>query len=345
MTLGADARGGSATAARSRSRAPARAGRRRDAAARRAVDRVFAEALDQLVVADGVRATPVLVGQPSSSSARRMPSASAPSVPGSGREVLVGDERRCGCGTGRRRSASRRSCGRSRSAATGAAPWTSGSSPSRRSARACSHSSGSTSGDCPFGCRRRRRRRRADGADEVRCADRGHEPVGHHAALQHALRAEVRSTAGPTRGPCRSIACAMPAARRVQRLVPGGRPELAGALRPGPDQRVQQALGRVHALEVVGHLAAEESGGDRMVGAAGELVARPSSTVTWKAQVSGQSCGQAPRTRAMPRSYLRRELGARRSALLGLAAGVVLEDHLAQPDGLGVTSTHSSVAR
>ena len=57
-----------------------------------------------------------------------------------------------------------------------------------------------------------------------------------------------------------------------------------------------QPIGVVGALDVAVHLGAEEALRERVVGVAAHRTARPCSTVTSIAHVSGQSCGQAPRT-------------------------------------------------
>ena len=59
-----------------------------------------------------------------------------------------------------------------------------------------------------------------------------------------------------------------PARSEVERLVPGRLAESALALGARTDERVQEPLRGVHALEVVGDLAAQESGGDRVFGVA-----------------------------------------------------------------------------
>ena len=67
----------------------------------------------------------------------------------------------------------------------------------------------------------------------------------------------------------RRAARSLPAARGggVERLVPGRPPERP-PLRACAHERMQQPLLRVHALEVVRHLAAQEAGRDRVVGVA-----------------------------------------------------------------------------
>ena len=73
--------------------------------------------------------------------------------------------------------------------------------------------------------------------------------------------------------------------------------EAAAALRADALQRMQHALGVVGPLGIARDLRAQRAVRRRMVRVAVTLTARPSSTVTSIAQVSGQSCGQAARTR------------------------------------------------
>jgi hypothetical protein len=56
----------------------------------------------------------------------------------------------------------------------------------------------------------------------------------------------------------------------VQGLVPGDAREAPLALAPHALQRVQQAVGAVHAVEVLVHLGAEEALGEAVVGVAAE---------------------------------------------------------------------------
>ena len=54
----------------------------------------------------------------------------------------------------------------------------------------------------------------------------------------------------------------------VQRLVPGDPlegPRTGAALGRNPSHGIQQAIGRVHAIQVLGYLAAEKSTSDRMI--------------------------------------------------------------------------------
>jgi hypothetical protein len=64
----------------------------------------------------------------------------------------------------------------------------------------------------------------------------------------------------------------------VERLIPARTPEAAVGLRPVPDQRLEQPILGVDAIEVVGHLSAEEAGRDRMLRIAGH-VGRPALVV------------------------------------------------------------------
>jgi hypothetical protein len=58
-------------------------------------------------------------------------------------------------------------------------------------------------------------------------------------------------------------------------LVPRGAAELGRALRAVADQRMQQPLVRVHAVEVVGDLAAEKAVRDRVLRVAADLDGPP----------------------------------------------------------------------
>ena len=63
---------------------------------------------------------------------------------------------------------------------------------------------------------------------------------------------------------------AQPGRGEVERLVPVGLAELALAFGAGADQRPQDPLLGVDAVEVVGDLAAEEAGRDRVLGVAAD---------------------------------------------------------------------------
>ena len=134
--------------------------------------------------------------------------------------------------------------------------------------RACTHSSGSTSGEAPLvAIVPADARARADRAHERRAADRVEQPVAHHVALHEALRAEV--AVGDDRRAAVPLDRALQAARGdVERLVPAHLAEAALALGAGAHERAQQALVGVHALEVVRHLAAQEPRRDRVIGVA-----------------------------------------------------------------------------
>ena len=67
------------------------------------------------------------------------------------------------------------------------------------------------------------------------------------------------------------------------------------ALAPGALQRVQDAVRVIDTLQVVVDLGAQRAARERMRRIAGQRVAVPSWTSTIQAQVSGQSCPQAPR--------------------------------------------------
>ncbi len=54
----------------------------------------------------------------------------------------------------------------------------------------------------------------------------------------------------------------------VQRFVPGDpleSPRTGAALGRNPSHGIQQAIGRVHAIQILGYLAAEKSASDRMI--------------------------------------------------------------------------------
>ena len=80
----------------------------------------------------------------------------------------------------------------------------------------------------------------------------------------------------------------------VQRLVPGNPRELAGALRPGPAQRMHQPVGMMDALGVARDLGADDAGrvGLQLRAAHPADACEPSITSTSSAQADGQSCGQ-----------------------------------------------------
>ena len=82
----------------------------------------------------------------------------------------------------------------------------------------------------------------------------------------------------------------------AERLVPGDPLEPPLPLRPDPPQRVHEPVGAVDAVEVAGHLLAEEPPRERVLRVAAQVDRAPSSTVTTMPQVSGQSCGQTPLT-------------------------------------------------
>ena len=115
--------------------------------------------------------------------------------------------------------------------------------------------------------RPRHARARADRAHERRAAERVEQAVAHDVALQEPLRAEV-AVGGDG---CAAVALARREQARGghrERLVPARLAEPALALRARAQERAQQPLRRVHALEVVRHLAAQEARRDRMLGVA-----------------------------------------------------------------------------
>ena len=82
----------------------------------------------------------------------------------------------------------------------------------------------------------------------------------------------------------------------VQRLVPGDARETAFAFASDAPHRMQHALIGIGALEVARDFRAQHAAVAGWSGAPRIAIARPFSTVVSSAQVSGQSCGQAPRT-------------------------------------------------
>jgi hypothetical protein len=88
--------------------------------------------------------------------------------------------------------------------------------------------------------------------------------------LHDAHRAEVAERQHRL-GPVALDHAQQPGRDDVQRLVPGRPPELAGPLRSGPDQRVEQPVFGVGAPLVVAHLGAEPTARDRVVAGAGDL--------------------------------------------------------------------------
>ena len=93
------------------------------------LDRMLGEALEQLVVAVGVGATPLLVGEPGVDDRAHHPQRQrrvGARASGAGARRRPG---RCGCGRGRRRRAGRRCAAPRGASATDAARSTSGSSP------------------------------------------------------------------------------------------------------------------------------------------------------------------------------------------------------------------------
>ena len=144
--------GGSATAGPARARARARGRRRpgRRSAAAWLSTGLVREPLEQLVVAEGVGAAPLLVGEARveqrAHDAERERGVRA-------RAAVAGARRRpapCGCGRDRRRSsrAPRRRASRIKRHRCGAVE--SGFQPHTTIVRACTHSSGSTSGEAPL---------------------------------------------------------------------------------------------------------------------------------------------------------------------------------------------------
>ena len=109
-----------------------------------------------------------------------------------------------------------------------------------------------------------------DRALQVRGAERVHHPGGHHVPLDQPLRAHV--AVGQDRLAAELLARAQqPLGGDVDRLLPRGAPEVAALAH----ERVQDALVRVHALEVVRDLPAQEADRDRMVGITRDLRRAP----------------------------------------------------------------------
>ena len=108
---------------------------------------------------------------------------------------------------------------------------------------------------------------RADGAHERRAADRVEQAIGHHVALHETLRAEiaVRHDRAP---PCRAIASCSPRAATSSASSQVAAAESPSPLAPARTSGCRSRSVGVHALEVVGDLAAQEAGGDRVVGVA-----------------------------------------------------------------------------
>ena len=229
--------------------------------------RLAGQALDQLVVAECVRATPSLVGEPCVE--QRAHDAERERRVGAwqGAEVHVGDAGRAaaeGIDDDQPRAAAAR--------LEDQLPEV------RRRGERIPAPHDDRAGVHPLlgidlgrGAVRRHRARnagaRADRAHERGSADRVEQAVGHHVALHQSLRAEI-AVGDDGRA-------AMPRDRRleaarsgVEGLVPGHLPEATLALGPRAHQRMQEALVRVHALEVVRHLAAQEAGRDGVIAVA-----------------------------------------------------------------------------
>ena len=111
---------------------------------------------------------------------------------------------------------------------------------------------------------------RADRALQVRGAESVHHAGGHDVPLDQPLRSHV-AVRQDRLAPELVARAQQPLRRDVDRLLPGGAPEVAVLAH----ERVQDALVRVHALEVVRDLAAEEADRDRMVGIARDLRRAP----------------------------------------------------------------------
>ena len=109
----------------------------------------------------------------------------------------------------------------------------------------------------------------ADRAHELAGTERVHEAIAHHAALHEALGSHV--AVGQDRlAPVLLARRAQSVSHAVERLVPGRPPETARPLRALAQERLQKAVAGVDAIEVVRHLAAEESARDGVLGVAAD---------------------------------------------------------------------------
>ena len=144
---------------------------------------------------------------------------------------------------------------------------------------------------------------RADRAIEQRRAEPVEKAAVHRAVLQQSHRAGVAVRQDRLRpvGRCgdRRKRCG----DGVERFVPGDALERAFALCADALHRIQHALVGIRAIEVARDLGAEHAVASRMIGIALDLdraaVLAPSRA---SAQVSGQSCGHAPRTMRVTRT-------------------------------------------
>ena len=138
----------------------------------------------------------------------------------------------------------------------------------------------------------------ADAALQLARAQPVPQPGAGHDHLHQAERAAVavgqnrlRARLGDDRFPaCGDL---------VDRLFPGDAPPLSAALGSDAAQRIHQAIGMVDVIEVRPHLGAQPAARDGVIRIAAEVdgLDRPRTSVMMP-QVSGQSCGQAPRTRS-----------------------------------------------
>ena len=252
VTLGADAEADQRRLIlRERPRELAHVGGR-DAALRgvEVVHGLTGEPLDQLVVAECVRATPLLVGETCVEQRAHDAERERRIGAGQGPEVHVGDARRAaaeGIDGDQPRSAAPR--------LQDQLPGVRGRRervPAPDDDRARVHPLLGV--DLGRGAVGRHRARdpgaRADGAHERRAADRVEQAVGHRVALHATLGAEI-ALGGDGRATMLGDRRLQPAHREVERLVPGRPPEAPSPLAPVADQRMQEALRGVHALEVV----------------------------------------------------------------------------------------------
>ena len=149
--------------------------------------------------------------------------------------------------------------------------------------------------------------RGADGAVEQARAERAEEAPVHAAVRRAGPCCPAYEYGRIDCGPCRRDRAAEAVRDRVERLVPGDALEPALALRPDAAQRVQQAVGAVHAVQVLVDLRAQEALREAVVGVAadrrprGRPRRRPSSR-----RCPGSRAGRRPSAGGGPRRALRR---------------------------------------
>ena len=204
----------------------------------------------------------------------------------------------CGCGMGPPPPSGPRCAWPPAAASRGAARWTSGSIPTAACSARPASARDRPPGEMPWvAMTPAMPGGRADRAHELGGAERVHHPRAHQVVLEQPHRALV-AVRQDRLAAVLVDRRAQPLRHAVQRLVPGRAPELPRALRPDRDQRMQQPVLGVDAVEVVADTLPQRN--PAVTGWSGlpaTSVARPpSSTDTSIAHVSGQSCGQAART-------------------------------------------------